>query len=431
MITEDTEQIYFLDARSLPVRIGLIVLLLLTLAFGWFAVRWQIGNLLADITTPSEPNAARTANIAIGFAPNDPLTNWLLASAKKESDIEYTEGFENVIKLAPNDYRWWIQLGRAYEQAEKSKEAEKAFKKAVELAPNYTFPHWQLGNFYLRQDRADEAFKEMKIASESNFVYREQVFSIVWDYFEKDTEKLESIIGDSPDVRASLAKFYAAKEYPLKSLEMWNKLSPQEKQKHKPIAEIIALALYSKRYMLASVEFINQLGIEKGVKADSVYNGSFENDFNDADKIYFGWKVVPMEKMNVSFSRFKKQEGKRSLQINFNGFDKIEINNLYQTIAVKPNAKYELSFWLKTENLKSGGTPKLDVVSGKDSRAIASTELFAAGTNDWKQYKLSFTVPEESEEILLRTSRGYCGDKCPIFGTMWYDNFKLEKISGE
>ncbi len=428
---EDKEQIYILDTRSLPVRIGLVILIILALAFAWFSVRWQFGNLLADETSPNEPGADKISEIAKSFAPNDPLTNWLAASVKKETNFEYTEGFEDVVKLAPNDYRWWIQLGRANEQAGKTSEAEKALKRAVELAPNYTFPHWQIGNFYLRQDRADEAFTEMKKASANNTVYRDQVFSIAWDYYENDSEKLESIAGNSPEIRASLAKFYATKEYPEKSLRMWNTLDPQQKRQNEQIARLIAQSLYDKKFLLTAVEFLNQLGIEKGARAESVYNGGFEQNISDSKFIYFGWNEVPTERIKVQYSSTRKKEGKRSLQVTFTGFDKLEVNNIYQTIAVKPSTKYRLGFWLKTENLKSAGLPRLDILSTKDHQIIATSEPFPGGTNDWQEIKIDFTVPAETEGVYIRTSRNYCGEKCPIFGTFWLDDFKLTKLSGE
>ncbi len=75
---------------------------------------------------------------------------WLIRqkTAKPETARRPKNDFENVVKLSPNDFRWWIELGRAYEQAENVQgRGKKPFVRAVNLAPNYTFPHWQLGNF--------------------------------------------------------------------------------------------------------------------------------------------------------------------------------------------------------------------------------------------------------------------------------------------
>jgi len=40
--------------------------------------------------------------------------------------------------------------------------------------------------------------------------------------------------------------------------------------------------------------------------------------------------------------------------------------------------------------------------------------------------KVEFEVPETAEGILVRLDRAYCGDACPIFGSVWLDDFVLE-----
>lgn len=430
-MSDENEQIYILHSRNLPVKIGLIVIFLIVIAFSWFAVRWQIGNLLADMSSPTEENIKSAAQTALNLAPNDPITNWLTASVKQLENPEYTAGFERVVRLSPNDYRWWIQLGRSYEEANKPVEAEKAFLKAIEIAPNYTYPHWQIGNFYLRENEPDKAFKELKKAADNNDTYREQIFSIAWDYYDQNTEKLEAIVGDSSDSRAGLARFYAAKESPRKSLEIWNTLTADEKKVNEKTAALIAQSFYDKRFFLSSVEFVNQLGIEKNVKAETVTNGGFEDEIANSDRTYFSWRIIPTEKMRVAVNPIKKHGGKKSLQVSFNDFNGLDINNIFQTIAVKPGVTLQLSFWVKTEDLKSAGNPKLDILSSNDGKSIISSEAFAEGTTDWKQYDLKFTVPADTEGIGLRTSRAFCGEKCPLFGTFWYDDFELKKLSGE
>ncbi len=427
----ENEQIYALNSRSLPVRIGLVLIGLIVIAFGWFGVRWQIGNLLADMSRPTEENVKPAAQTALNLAPDDPLTNWLAASVNQLENPQSTSRFERVVRLSPNDYQYWVQLGKSFEEANKPIEAEKAFLRAIELAPNYTYPHWQIGNFYLREDSPEKAFGQLKIAADNNDSYREQIFSIAWDYYDQNTAKLEAIVGDSAASRAGLARFYAAKERPRKSLEIWNTLTADQKKNSEQIARLIAQAFYDKRFFLSSVEFVNQIGIEKNVKASTITNGGFEDEIYNSDQTYFSWRVVPTEKMRVVTNPIKKHGGKKSLQISFNGFEKSQINNIFQTIAVEPETKYRLSFWVKTENLKSAGNPQLEVLNSNNGQLIVASQPFAEGTTDWKQYDLNFTVPAAVEGIGLRTSRAYCGEKCPLFGTFWYDDFELKKLSAE
>ncbi|MDQ6787773.1 MAG: carbohydrate binding domain-containing protein, partial [Acidobacteriota bacterium] len=419
-------QIEILDARRLPVRLGIVVAVAIALVFGWFAIRWQLGNMLAEHTAPTDVGAKDKARIAADFAPRDPLANWLLVNTDGNSASK--NNTEQVVKLSPFDFRWWIELGREREQAEQPDGAEKALQKAVELAPNYTFPRWQLGNFYLRQNRSDEAFRQLSLAAQTNALYREQVFSLAWEYFEQDTARLEQIAGGSPEVRAALAKFYALKGRAADSLRLWNSLSEEEKEANSDGARIIAQALYDKQSFREAVEFVRQLGIEPDAKAETVQNGSFERPIGEVQETYFGWKISPIEKMNVKLDPMVKHEGNRSLRVAFNGYAQPTLQNISQIVTVEPRARYRLSFWVRTENLKSGGAPNLEIYNIADAKSVAVSASFPVGTNDWQQVKIEFTAPPNAEAVTLRTTRLYCGDVCPIFGTFWYDDFRLEKL---
>jgi tetratricopeptide (TPR) repeat protein len=374
------------------------------------------------------------AAFAVSLAPSDPIANWFAASTEKDiftpEKVEKSIAqYENAVRLAPNDFRWWIELGRAYEQAERPEKAETALLRAVELAPHYTFPHWQLGNFYLRQGRDTEAFAELKKAAENNTLYREQVFSIAWDFYEKHTARLELLAGNSSEARASLAKFYAAKERPEDSLRIWETLSADQRQEHEAVAKIIAQALFDKKFYRSSAKFVSSLGIESNAKAETVENAGFEAELRGGEeKIYFGWRVLALEKVRVDRDRNQKREGVFSLRVVFTGFSGIELYNLSQIAALSPETRYRLSFWVRTENLKSAGTPTFEVVNAVDNRIVAVSKAFPNDTNDWQKIEIEFTQPAGSEGAIFRLGRAYCGDACPIVGTIWLDDFNLEKL---
>lgn len=382
--------------------------------------------MLAERTTPTDESARALARSAADFAPADPLANWLLVSTENNSRSKKT--LESVVRLAPHDFRWWIEYGREREQAENAAAAELAFQKAVELAPEYTFPRWQLGNFYLRQNRGDDAFRELTKAARNNTLYREQVFSTAWEYFDKDTAKLKEIAGNSPEMLADLAKFYAVKGRPDDSLQVWNSLADEAKRENEAGALVIAQALYEKQSYRAANEFVRQLGIEPDAKNETVQNAGFERPIGDSKSAYFGWKVSPAERVDVKLDPAQKREGSRSLRVSLNGYAQPTLYNISQTVTTEPRVRYRLSFWIKTENLKSGGAPNLEIYNTTDGKNIAYSEPFPAGTNDWRQMKIDFTAPENSEAVGVRTTRFYCGENCPIFGTFWYDDFRLERL---
>jgi tetratricopeptide (TPR) repeat protein len=432
MSKEKTGQLKIVDSRSLPVRIGLIFAVFFALAFAWLAVRWQIGNMLAEFTAATDPNVQTVAEASVSLAPADPMSNWFLASSERDvftpEKLHASLGkYEKVVRLAPNDYRWWIELGRAREQAEDYAGAEAAFRRAVELAPAYTFPHWQAGNFHLRQGATDKAFGELQKAAEHNPVYRQQVFSTIWDYFDKDTARLEQIAGDAPNIRADLALFYASKERAADSLRVWNLLAPEEKKQNERVSKIIAQALFEKKYYRSAVGFTRELGIETEAQAEKFQNGGFETPIGKENDSYFSWKVIPAEKVDVRLDPSQKHGGNRSLRIVFNGFAAAQYYQTHQIVAVEPNAKYRLSFWVRTENLKSAGNPLIEIVNANDEKIIKASEAFPEDANDWQEVKLDFVAPPNAEGVIVRVARAFCGSQCPLFGSVWLDDFLISK----
>lgn len=428
-----TQPIIVFNSKDKKIRIALIAAIIVVLTFAWFAIRWQIGNMLAELTPLNQPNADEIAAAAVSLAPGDPMPRWLAASKEKENfSPESTERsmkmFEEVVRLSPNDFRWWIELGRAYEQAEKNAEAEMAFQRAVKLAPAYTFPHWQFGNFYLRQNRSEEAFVELRKTTEKSAVYREQVFSLAWDYFDNDPQKVEQLALDTPDVRASLALFYAVRGSSKNALRIWNTLSDEEKAPHLKVAKNIAQGLFDKRQFQQSLEFARQTGIDPDAQAEAITNGGFEKFIGVPEETLFGWQVYRNEgKIDILPDSTVKTEGTRSLRIAFKTYTKAEVHNTVQFVAVQPNARYRLTFSLRTENLRSGSTPFLQIVNGKDNQAIAASQAFPVGSADWQQINIDFTIPENSDGISLRTTRMPC-EECPLIGTIWYDDFRLNRL---
>lgn len=403
------------------------------LAFGWFSVQWQIGNMLAELTSPTDPNASEVSQVIRMVSPGDPTGSWLRAVTEAndftaEKLAEAIEAHKQTVRLSPKHYPWWLELGRAYEQADNPEQAEKAFVRAVELAPAYTLPRWQLGNFYVRAGREDEAFDQLRRAAEKDPVYREQVFSIAWDYYEQDTSRLDALVGDKEGMKVGLAKFYAARERPRKSLEIWQSLSDQARQTNYEVGALIAQAMFEKRFLKTAVEFSNSLGLEEGIKFEGIQNPGFEQEISKRDDAFFGWRTDSRDNVRVMLSRGKNHTGDRSLQVTFNGFSKAEFHNIYKTIALEPGASYRLAFWVRTEDLRSAGTPKVEVLSASEGKIIAATDPFAAGTEDWKRVTVEFRVPDNSEGVVIRTARAYCGENCPMFGTMWYDDFTIERI---
>ncbi|MEO6051839.1 MAG: tetratricopeptide repeat protein [Pyrinomonadaceae bacterium] len=421
------QDLVVLDSKKLNVRIALVVAIVAAVVFGWFSIRWQLGDMFANLTRTDDENAAGIADAAIDLASADPSAYWFKALAGSDSAVTIPL-LEQLVRTAPNDYRWRIELGRAYEQDGLTDRAESQLEKAVELAPSYATAHWHLGNFYLRRERNDEAIAELKKATENNHIYRDQVFSLVWDQFNRDPGQVENVAGDEPDSLARVAYFFASHGNAEDSLRNWNKLSDGDKAINTLIAKSIAEGLYIQRHFPQSLEFTRQLGIDTDAHPETVTNPSFERALSESGDSRFGWQIFRNDsKIDIAVDNKVRHEGSRSLRVLFRSYGRAELANILQTIVVVPNKKYRLSFWIRTENLKSGGPPAMDVVDANDGKLIVKSKPFPSGTNDWQEMAVEFITPENCNGISIRTSRSFCGDDCPISGTFWSDNFAISR----
>jgi len=389
--------------------------------------------MLVELTPPTDAGAAEVADAAMSLAPLDPRPKWLASMSLRQSftpeDTERSvQLLEEAVRSSPNDYRIWTELGRGYEQSERYDEAEAALRRSIELAPSYAIPHWQMGNFLLRQDRLEEAKAELKHATETSSAYRDQVYSLAWDYFGKDPARVEELASDSADARANLAKFYSERNSGRDALRIWNTLTPEQKQYYLFISGPMAHRLYQVGFAHESLSVARDAGIARDAQDETVNNGGFEKFIGEQTDTLFGWMIFRNEsRFEAILDSQVKAEGARSLRVVFRNYSKPTLYNIGQTITVEPGRRYRLSFKLRTEGLRSGGPPLLEVAAAKTNQRLAATEPFPVGTTDWQDVALDFTVPEGIEGVEIRTVRANCGEDCPIAGTFWYDDFRLTR----
>src|SRR4051812_31625580 len=160
------DQLKLIDVSKPAWRVLLVVPVLLTLLGSWYALRWYVGDFVAEFAPKMEEGQRlETAQAAMRLAPSDPWTHWVVAGLQKRSFLledlsAAVRHYEEAVRPSPNDYRFWLDLGRAREEAGDRAGGEKALRRAVELAPNYALPRWHLGNLLLRAGREEEAFAE-------------------------------------------------------------------------------------------------------------------------------------------------------------------------------------------------------------------------------------------------------------------------------
>ncbi len=117
-----SDQLKLINVRAPFLRVLLLAPIALALMGSWYAVRWYVGNTMAEYAPRIEGGGLETAREAIKLAPDDPVTHWAVASQeKKEFSPEAAQaalrGYEEAASLSPNDFRLLLDVGQAREQA--------------------------------------------------------------------------------------------------------------------------------------------------------------------------------------------------------------------------------------------------------------------------------------------------------------------------
>lgn len=406
---------------------------LLALFASWFVVRWYVGNTIAEYFHP-EDHRLETAQMAVNLAPNDPLPHWRLGNlALKELPPDQISivvaEYEKAVSLSPHDYRLWMEFGSALEQAGDFEKAEKALREAVKLAPSYAYPRWYLGNLLLRTDRYTEGFAELQRASEQNTQFQPQLFNLAWQLNKTDFNALRAAVGNTPGIRAAFAQYLVERGRYDDGLRIWNSLSDVEKKESRFAADPIIASLISAQRYHTATEIWNQVAPGPSYQAElgHVLDGGFENNLAHGPGAVFGWQVQQNSQVQVGIDPGQGHSGNRSLRVYFQVRSHIDMIDVTQLLPVMPNTEYDFECYLKTDKLESAETPVVSIVNAADEAVLAASSPAPSGTNSWQRIPLSFKTGEKTEAVKVKMVRNSCADSpvCPIFGTVWYDDFDL------
>lgn len=427
------DQVMHLRA-GIPAKLIMILVVSLALFASWFVVRWYMGNTIAEYFSPEE-RRQEVAQMAASWAPKDPLPHWRLGNLiQKELPpdqiAQSVAEYEKAVSLAPNDYRFWMSLGQALEQSGEAEKAEKAMREAVKLAPSYAYPHWYLGNLLLRTDRYPEAFQELQRASEANGQLQSQLFNLAWQVNKDDFESLKTSIGNTPDARAQFSKYLLERGRFDDGLRLWNTLTETERRARRYAADPIIASLIAAKRFHQAVEVWNDVAPGPAYRAvfEGIVDRGFEDNVAHGPDAVFGWQVQSLSQVQIGIDAGVGHEGHRSLRLYFQVRSRLDGINVSQLVPLRPNTEYDFECYVRTERLESGSTPLVAVADAADDVVLAASAEAPDGNNNWQRISLPFKTGAKTEAVRIKIARSSCSDSavCPIFGTVWYDDFDLK-----
>ena len=162
-----------------------------------------------------------------------------------------------------------------------------------------------------------------------------------------------------------------------------------------------------------------------------VFDSSFEEAGSYNSDAHFVWQVRGAPQVQIDIDANKSQKGGRSLRLIFQVRQNVGLVQVFQFVPVEPQTEYEFEGYVSTEDLESGSTPQIDIVDPVDEKTIVASQGAPRATNNWNRINLTFKTGEKTEAVILKIVRNSCVNEqtpiCPIFGSVWYDNFSIKR----
>lgn len=433
-----------------------VPLLLAVLALAIWLGNFILNNFLgSSLLAYGETGDAR--DLAASYSPSNPAIiaargKFLLNRAEPPQPAQGIAELERAAELSPNDYRYWLELGRALDSLGEESRAAKALGRAVELAPRYFDTRWTLANFFLRSGKNDQAVEQFREALKLSGRDRSDeraafnIYNSIAGAYGNDLSVLGNVTPPDAVSQALLGRFFAARDSLDAGLEIWRKLPIKDETSYRGLtADLLRKLLADGRFeegrkLWDAVETIENLRTpsEAGAltPAGQIIDGGFERQAPEHrllevenPPVGFGWIVWPHAEVRDRQTGYEKHSGNYSRYVGFAASMTSDFDNLTQLLAVQSGRQYRLRFFVKTKNIPTDEqeAPSVDVVDAIKPERFSVKRVLPGGSNDWQELSLDFTPPPETHgvQIRIRNRRILHVDLTRIT-EVWFDDFSLE-----
>jgi tetratricopeptide (TPR) repeat protein len=340
---------------------------------------------------------------------------------------------ERAILLRPVDYLLWLQLGRARDESGDKEGALLALQESIRRAPYYAEPRWQYGNVLYRLGRFADAFPELRQAAESDPAQVPVLIDLAWSTYHGNVKTVEDIIGTHTDnARLSLASYFLKKGESSEGLRLLRTVTTVSSDYRRALlADLLKARRFTAAYEVWSGGN-NSAQPRPPYETARITDPGFEGRL-DLNTRGFSWRQErAFEGVTPSLETKRPRSGLSCLLVEWNGHAVPEVPVMTQLVLVEPRSRYHLSFFVRTEDVVTGGLPVITITdaSGDQARTLVESKPFPQGTSDWQEYEMDFETPATTEAVVITLQRQSCAvNPCPMFGRIWLDDFALRKSS--
>jgi len=158
-----------------------------------------------------------------------------------------------------------------------------------------------------------------------------------------------------------------------------------------------------------------------------VFNGRFEHEIMNGG---FDWREEAAPGAQFAFDDHIAHAGFRSFEVQFDGTENIDFQNVFQYVAVEPATHYRFSAYVRTEAISTDRGIRFEIIDPRHPSSVQLMTPDVVGTNPWTLVQSDLVTGPDTHllKITLRRIPSWKFDN-KLSGTVWVDDVALKPIS--
>jgi tetratricopeptide (TPR) repeat protein len=371
---------------------------------------------------------------------NPDLVHWLgLVYSYNPTEINLSEAVKylrKAVRLNPRRWDFWSDLGTTCDFVGDTTCSDEAFERARVLNPMTPALQWALGNHYLLTSREEKAFPYFRRLLDMDRDYLQATFQLCLRATRDPQAIYTEVVPQGKDASARVAflVFLSSTADYESAMRIWGQMiSGLDRSPDLSMVEPFLDFLIDHNQIQDAAMVWNDL--QRAGVIPAVPNRQADNLLYDASlagpplNTGFGWRFNGSPDLEFDFADPSAHKGGKCLRINFAVGRNADYDLLDQIVLIQPKTRYQLTAYVRSDNLSSDSGPRLRVVELGCVNCAARTSDPTVGTTSWHPIEVAFMTQPQTQAVRISFWRPqeqrFSGD---ITGTVWLDDLTLRTV---
>jgi tetratricopeptide (TPR) repeat protein len=362
-----------------------------------------------------------------------------LVYSSNPADINLSEAVKylrQAVELNPRRWDFWSDLATTCDFMGDTACSDEAFERARILNPMTPALQWALGNHYLLTNREEKAFPYFRRLLGMDPDYIGATFWLCLRATGDPQAIYTEVVphGKDASTRFAFLMFLSSIADYESAVRIWGQMisGPDRSPNLSMVKPFLDFLIDHNQIQDAGTVWndLQHAGVippgPPSPSANLVYDGSFEGPLLNTG---FDWRINDSPDLVFDFSDPSAYKGAKCLRIDFAVGRNADYDLLNQVVRIKPNTRYQLTAYVRSDNLTSDSGPRLRVVEMGCGDCAARTSDPTVGTTSWHPIDVAFMTQPQTQAVRISFWRPQDQTYSPdITGTVWLDDVTLRTV---